>query len=450
MLALCALTSFGQQTKVESIEILGNQRTKEAVILRELSFKQGILYDEEELSEHLLTSRNRLMNLNLFNEVELLKNCESDLCTVKIVLVERWYIWPIPSLEFSDRNFNVWQNLDFDPQRTNYGLYLFNYNLFGSNHTLKLSLIRGYNQKVGLEYRIPFLGPENPWGVELKYQHENQQELWQKTVNDQLVFYKSDEKGAIKENMLSVSLSRRLNLNTSLNITAGLVDSKISDEIQSLPSTFSYFIDSSVHQQKLSFGVNAIYDRRDNQFYPLVGEYLDVGVEYQRFAALSSTSNVNLRAQWDEFRPIGQRFYSVYSIYGVINTNERLGYHDYKMLGYEQAIRGYEQYVSDGHAAVVLRSAIKYHLLKEHQLVFNFLPKAYRKLPVNLFLELFMDLGRTSSSRIIRENSLPNNTLASTGLGLNCLFYNDRVIRFEYSYNRFKEGGLYIHFKKAL
>ncbi|MFY0644082.1 MAG: BamA/TamA family outer membrane protein [Bacteroidia bacterium] len=447
---LLPLVSNGQQTKVNSIELIGNQRTKDAVILRELSFRQHVLYDENELSEHLLTSRNRLMNLNLFNDVVFLKQCENGLCQIRIELIERWYVWPIPSLEFSDRNFNVWQNLDFDPERTNYGLYLFNYNLFGSNHTMKLSLIQGYNQKIGLEYRIPFLSRYSPWGIDFKIQHQNQQELWQKTVNDKLVFYKSDEKGAIKESQIDVTLSRRLNLNTSISFTTGLQDSRISSEIQSLPSSYTYFIDNSHHQQKMYFGLDAQYDRRDNQFYPLIGEYLNVGVQAQRFSANSNANNINIYAQWDEFRPIGQRFYSVYSIYGVINTNDKLGYHDYKMLGYDQSIRGYEHYVSDGHAAVALRSSIKYHLLKNGKMKINFLPKSYRILPVNLFLELFMDIGRSSSSRIIVDNNLPNTTLASTGLGLNCLFYNDRVIRFEYSYNRFKEAGLYIHFKKAL
>ena len=57
--------------------------------------------------------------------------------TVSHEVKEKWYIWPIPTIEFADRNFNIWADSSFDPSRTNYGLYLFTYNLFGLNHTLK-------------------------------------------------------------------------------------------------------------------------------------------------------------------------------------------------------------------------------------------------------------------------------------------------------------------------
>ena len=78
-------------------------------------------------------SEERILNLNLFNEVNITINTNespSTNCHVLVEVVEKWYVWPIPFVEFSDRNFNVWKNLAFDPGRTNYGLYMFNYNRY--------------------------------------------------------------------------------------------------------------------------------------------------------------------------------------------------------------------------------------------------------------------------------------------------------------------------------
>ena len=45
-----------------------------------------------------------------------------------IDLVERWYIWPYPILEISERNFNVWWD---DFQSSNYQDFSrFNYGVF--------------------------------------------------------------------------------------------------------------------------------------------------------------------------------------------------------------------------------------------------------------------------------------------------------------------------------
>ena len=48
-----------------------------------------------------------------------------------------------------------------------------------------------------------------------------------------------------------------------------------------------------------------------------------------------------------------------------------------------------------------------------------------------------------------KTNVLPNTLLASTGVGVDLVAYYDQVFRFEYSINRFKQHGFFIHVKKA-
>lgn len=418
--------------------------------MRELTFAVGTQVSDEEISEHLLTSRNRIMNLNLFNEVELNADLIDGDYQVQIMLVEKWYIWPIPSLEFSDRNFNVWQDLNFDPERTNYGLYLFNYNLFGSNHSLKLSFIRGYNQKYGLEYRIPFFGPHSPWGGEVKLQHQNQNELWHKTEGDQLVFFKGSEEGMIKQNEALLNFRRRLDLFTDLEMGIGLEQAEIANEVLSEPASISYLLGNASKQTKIYLRTAWVHDVRDNRFFPILGDYFRMALSVERFATDQVKSNVNLQLEWNEFNQIARKFYSAFSVYGRYNSHKLLGYHDYKVLGYDYSIRGFERYVSDGHAGFLIRTALRYHLLDKTDLRIRILPKNYESLPINIYLSYFAEYGRSSSDRVLIENQLPNSNLASMGVGLNFLFYNDRVLRAEYSYNSLNESGLYIHFKKAI
>ena len=68
------------------------------------------------------------------------------------------------------------------------------------------------------------------------------------------------------------------------------------------------------------------------------------------------------------------------------------------------------------------------------------------------FLSYFwMPVRQTQSSSIFPDgNTFQNNLQYSTGISLQTLFYNDRVIRFEYSLNALKESGFYVHFKKAI
>ncbi|MFB1004237.1 MAG: POTRA domain-containing protein, partial [Bacteroidia bacterium] len=205
---------FAVSIPVYGISISGNDRTEGFVILREMLVKVDSIYPESQIEELIKTSTDRVLNLNLFNQVKIdYTIAESDQGSgynVAVVVVEKWYAWPIPFVEFSDRNFNVWGDLDFDPERTNYGLYVFNYNLFGRNHTLKTQLKTGYNTNLGLEYRIPFLSRNTQWGLNTMVKYASQNEVWYETKNDSLQFFRNGQKNLIRNTQARVELTKRI------------------------------------------------------------------------------------------------------------------------------------------------------------------------------------------------------------------------------------------------
>ena len=122
--------SFSQEKlQINSITIKGNKITKEEIILRELTFQKGDAISKEILDKKIKESEENLTNLMLFNFSEISADIEVAKANITIEIVERWYIWPYPIIELSERNFNVWWN-EFkesnysDFSRMNYGVFL--------------------------------------------------------------------------------------------------------------------------------------------------------------------------------------------------------------------------------------------------------------------------------------------------------------------------------------
>lgn len=94
---------------VDNIFIIGNSRTKEPIILRELSVKKGQLLYYPDLLDHLKKDENKIFNTRLFNKVEVTTiDLTPEQVDIVIRVDERWYTFPIPVFKLIDRNFNDW------------------------------------------------------------------------------------------------------------------------------------------------------------------------------------------------------------------------------------------------------------------------------------------------------------------------------------------------------
>ena len=116
---------------ISSINIEGNKITKEDVILRVLDFSKEDMLTKENLLLKIKKSEENLQNLQLFNfiKIDFSRQFEKREINIEINVIERWYIWPYPILEVSERNFNVWwgefKSSNYsDFSRVNYGVFL--------------------------------------------------------------------------------------------------------------------------------------------------------------------------------------------------------------------------------------------------------------------------------------------------------------------------------------
>ena len=447
--------SFAQLVTIHKIQLKGNKQTKDFVILREMLLHVDSVYtttNNGHFNDLLALSKNRIYNLNLFNKVEFILAEDTIInevtnYTLEITVLEKWYIWPIPLLEFSDRNINVWSGFNFDPDRTNYGIANYNYNLFGRNHTLKTNLKTGYNKEFGLEYRIPFISKNSNWGITASAKYASQNEVWLTTTNDSLRFFKNGNNNLFQSTEARMEISKRIRplfkTFASLSMYNGALASSVPDS--------GFFLNNSRRQHNYGLDVKAEIDTRDNIYFPLTGYFCQPILTLQQWKNTSAQTNLKLQLKVQRFKKLSPKFYSAMSGYLHLNTAQTIPYFSRKMFGYNEIIRGYERYVIDGSLGWKLNTALRYHLLDKSDLRLKFLPGLnYKVLPLNLYIEGYIDGGRVNYVSPDESNRLVNTFLYSTGLGLNALIYNDKILRIEYSVNSLQEGGLFVHFKKAI
>ena len=84
-----------QTISIDSIEIEGNNRTRDYIILRELSFDPSKGIDTSKQEETLEKTRENILKLGIFNEASL-SIIEGKITILKIIVQESWYIFPSP------------------------------------------------------------------------------------------------------------------------------------------------------------------------------------------------------------------------------------------------------------------------------------------------------------------------------------------------------------------
>ena len=193
-----SIKHYSQQTNsanlftIREIAISGNNKTKESVILRELPFQSGEIYNLSDLVKEFEIARKQLLNTALFHEVVVaLKKFEGNNIDILVAVKERWYLFPVPYIKFVDRNINQWiveQNAKLD--RINYGLKILYNNVSGRNDKLNLYLINGYTKQISLSYDRPYIDKKMKWGINTGFAIGKNREVNYNTIYDKQVFFK--------------------------------------------------------------------------------------------------------------------------------------------------------------------------------------------------------------------------------------------------------------------
>jgi len=431
---------------INTISTSGNNKTKSRIIFRELPFKPGDTILENKIDEILLRAKNNLLNTSLFNfvRIDTIPFFENRI-DIHVDVKERWYIFPLPIFEIFERNFNTWlQNPNL--QRASYGFYVIDENFRGLKENIALKIRLGYAEQCELTYRIPYIDKKQVSGIGVGFSYNRNHEIIYSTFNNKLLFYKNTSAYVRDEWTGRINYSHRSGIYNTQTTELRFVKSSIDDSILSLTKDYFSANNKLFEMLILSYGIR--WDYRDSRFYPLNGYY--VGVDFvKQGLGLLNNETLNLFYMVASYRKhfhLINRFYLGMAVKAKVSTDEKPPYYVQRGLGFGDYVRGYELYVIDGQNYGLLKSNLRYQLIKPRVLRLNVIPtEKFNTIPYAFYISVFADGAFVNDNFYYKNNLLTNQWLFGGGVGLDLVSYYDTVIRFECAWNRMSESGFYIH-----
>ncbi len=431
--------------KVSGISIEGNKITSKKVIERELTFTIGDTIEVNEIDAHSTKSRQNLYNTLLFNFVTLTPTLTDSTVIWKIDVDERWYVWPFPVLEYSDRNLSVFLK-DARINKLNIGTFVKVDNFRGMKEQLKVRLVYGYRNQIGLSYSTLFIDKAKKHGLSLWTYYATNNEIAFNSFENKPAYFKLAE-GRVKSTFyFDISYTYRPKIYMWQRFSTGFIKSAVSDSIVNLNPNYFGNGNNSLSLSHLRYEL--IYDTRNFKLFPLSGYYFYFQLARIGLLPSDNLSYWHIETSVRKYTRLFSRTFFAFDLIGKANSESNLPYSQSEALGYENYIRGYEYYTAHSAAFMQNKNALLFEVLPTKSFKLPLIPKGkFKKAHLAIFLSLFADTGYSlMDASTPNENYMEGQFLTGVGAGLNFLAYYDVIFRIEYSRNKFGEDGFFFHF----
>lgn len=437
--------STSQFLIVDRIFIIGNKRTRDQIITRELEFKQGDLIRGSDLDLLLVQNKNRIFNLGLFTHVDIdVLYLSSEKIDIVVNLKERWFTFPVPVFKLADRNFNDWwenQNRDF--RRVDYGIKFYQYNMRGRNERLRATAQFGFNKLFDLQYTIPYIDKKQVNGLSLFTSYAENNSIAFQTAGHKLVFLNTDSK-VRQAFRTGLTLSHRQSFFSYHYLTLAYLHRSIGDTIATLNP--GYFLNGQTDLKYFYLNYKFKRDLRNIAAYPLTGYLLNFEVEKSGLGILNDINLFKISADYAKYIDLGKKFYLSSRLSTAFSLPKVQPYFTFTSLGYQREfIRGFELYVIEGQNYIMNKTTFK-KLLFSGSSTNNLIPfEQFQTIPFSIYLKSYFDSGFVNNDTFYPLNMrLSNRYIYGGGFGLDIVTYYDMVIRLEYSFNSISERGFVI------
>ncbi len=435
-------TSLFDSLKIDRIFIVGNKKTKEKIIKRELDFSADETISTKNLIQRIKRNEDNIFNTRLFLTVKIsMIVIRDNVVDVIIRVAERWYLFPIPVFELADRNFHDWWvNQNHDLKRLELGLKLYQYNVRGMNETLKLTGQVGFTKRFQIAYAFPYIDKRQRIGLNLLFDYKLNKNINYQTVEH--VYRFLDSRDWLKEQYTGgTSLTYRKSLYSLHTIGINYYSSQINDTIAELnPNYFKAGSD----QQYFRIYYSYVYDKRDIQAYPLTGSYFIGRIEKLGLGIVDDVNVFGASVLFNRFIDIGKHFYFTAGVGGAMYMPQRQPYILYNSMGRGQfTLRGYELYVIEGPYFLQNKYTLRKRLFQTEQDLRNILSaKQFSRFHLALYLKTYFDMGYVKGYEGNDLNTaFTDQFIYGGGAGIDLVTFYDIVMRFEYSFNKAGESG---------
>lgn len=445
--------SADRVVRINRILIIGNRITREHIILRELTLRSGDSVKYQQLPVILDQDKKKLFNLHLFHSAEIrMLELQPGLMDLLIEVNERWFTFPVPIFQLSDRNFNEWwENYNHDIKRVNYGLKLYRYNMRGRNETLLLTTQFGYVKRFELVYRIPYFDRRQKQGIILEADYIDNKNLPVQTLNHKLDFL---EMRTLLRNTRGVSLTYtyRNSFYYQHRVKYGTRFTRIADTVAVINP--NYLGEGQGLSQQFDYlNYQFIADRRDVVAYPLKGHYLLAQLQQNGLLRRRDLNMLNASLSLAGFADLGKNFFLSNLSYGYWSNRQNIPYFNYGSMGYNKIfVRGYEIFVIEGPWYLLNKTTLKKRIFTRTWQWDDMPVSQFQYLPLSVFLKVYADFGYVRNYHYYNllnvNQQLADTWLYGVGFGVDIVSSYDAVLRFEYSFNAEGRGGFFFHIKK--
>lgn len=437
--------------RIDKIFIVGNRKTKEQIIRRELTLREGFAIARGDVEKTLELDKNRLINTRLFLTVDInLIELSDNMADLIVRVNERWYFFPIPIFNLADRNFTEWWvNQNRDLSRIEYGINLKQYNFRGRNETVGFLAQFGFTQRFRLSYQIPYIDRDQRYGLTFYVDYSNNKNISALTIDHRLQFFDSPD--LLRERFqFGANFTIRPSFYSYHQFGAIVSSTSVADTI--LQINPNYLLSGNNHQQYIGLYYSFTVDRRDYVGYPLQGWFLKSGITKTGIGLPNDVDITRLDGRFSWFTSLGKRFYFASNVSALSSWPGRQPYNLLNGIGYlGDAMRGYEPYVIEGQHYVLNNNSFRRELFKREYDIGKIIPlRQFRYLPVALYLSFNFDQGYVANLPDYELNTrFTDRYLVGGGFGLDLVTSYDFVTRFDYSFNIDGESSFFLNLRAS-
>jgi len=387
--------------KIDRVIVAGNVHTKTSIILRELEFHPGDTVSKKNLE----LARKRIENLYLFNRVRFVFLPDGEETILKIIVTERWYIFPIPILNFNEHSFS----------KVSYGGGVAHYNFRGRAEKLFFLGWAGYNPGLKFIYRNDWFGGKKRYFASFFVKST-------RVTNHTTAF---PDLTSLTKNV-SLDFGKRFGIYRYLAFRTKVE--------QITPSNPLAAIDVSGKDLWWKAGVFLKYDNRDLHEYPMDGQLVEVNLQH----AWLNKSHCTIRSLSYDIRA----YRSIHSVILAGRTagafmNGNIPVYSHLFIGYGKRIRGHFFEAYEGENRFLTSGAIRFPFVKKHYYNLSKNLPSLKDLGFAVYGTLFGDTGMVFTQK--RELSI-RHFQSGLGAGLNILLPYSNILRLEYAWNEKLQG----------
>ncbi len=429
---------------ITKIHIDCNHKTIDKIIFRELAIREGHRVYRKSLDSLLERESYKLMNTKLFILAEVVPyHFKGDSIELIVSVIEKWYLYPIPIIDFADRSFNEWASKGYNIDRLIYGMRLVQNNFRGRNETLKFYLQLGFVRVAEFEYKIPYINKKQTTGLNFRVAYTNSKNSFY--VKDGLRINYTSEKVLEEKLVTSIGITKRSKFYSIHKFNLSYITGKITDSLAILSPT--YYTNARTRQQ--FFQLNYVFEKdiRDNISFPLKGNFLQVEVYQRGLTQLDDIHTFQAQFVYAKFIPISKKFFYSVSWRGMISLPQQQPLSEMRGYGFNgNFIRGMELNQVPGQHFAVWKNTFRWKMFHK---VFNlkkiFNVDQFSTFPLAIYPKIYADGGYVYSNYDYGANLFSNQPLWGLGAGLDFVFYNSTVIRFEYSPNKYNATQFFVN-----